>query len=151
MFVSKLSRKLFSKNTVNPNTFSGVLPEACTVEGNIVVSGATTVKIEGHVNGSVIGDDKRDATGSADGKRPSVIIAGNVRGDIKGFDHVIIDGGSVIGNVEAFVQLTLMNNSYIKGSVNYNDLVIESGSRILGSLDSCWAESQPSANQETVG
>jgi len=125
-------KKSFLSVRGNFEKFNGILPLNVTVKGNILVDGNQTLIIDGNVIGDIEAcAPNPELNGTGD---QGIVISGAVRGNIFGFDYVLLDGGHVTGSIQSKRSVVLKNQATVLGDVAYGELAIESGSTIEGKL-----------------
>jgi len=114
------SKKLKEINTTNVSTIIG---EGTVVQGDVIYEGG--LHIDGRIEGNISAQDGSSAT-------LTLSKLGSVHGSID-VPTVVIDG-EVQGDVTASDRVQLISNSRITGNVKYNLIEMEVGAEVNGQL-----------------
>lgn len=124
--------------SIEVNKLSSLIAVNVQVAGDVIFSGG--VRIDGHVEGNVIGKD---------GDHSLLVLSekGTITGSVRVYDAVI--NGAVAGDIEVEHFLELQANARVSGNITYRQLQMECGASIDGRLERRGEEASRSGAADT--
>lgn len=118
------------RRTIEVTKLSSLIADNVAITGDLVFSGG--LRVDGHVQGNVIGQD---------GANGLLVLSdkGSISGRVKVYDAVV--NGRIDGDLEVEHFLELQANARISGNITYRQLQLDCGATVDGQLERVGPES----------